>query len=524
MESGGCSFYNKKQNLRRIRKEQRNMSDELYIGVDLGTSAVKLLLMRADGAVVRTVSETCPVSYPKNGWSEQNPEDWTDAVIRGVRRLLQPKEKKRVRALAAAGQMHGLVALDEKGQVLRPAILWNDGRSVRETEELNQQKELLLQETGNIAFPGFTAPKLLWMKKNEPELFGRIRRILLPKDYLNYRLTGNFSGDPSDASGTLLYDVKNRRWSEKMLDRCGAAAGWLPKVQESYEPVGTIRPEILLSMGFDEKQKIVIAAGAGDNAAAAVGCGVLSNGGASCNISLGTSGTVFLTGETYLQVPDGRLHSFAHADGGYHLMGCMLSAASCNQWWMDDILGTRDYAGEQSHISDEMLGTGDVFFLPYLMGERAPYNDPAVRGAFFGLSRDTSREQMTLAVLEGVAFGIRDSLEIARSLGMRPAASRVCGGGAKSLLWRRILASVCRLPLERVRAEEGPGMGGALLAQTADALDRGSSARDGAFLLAEHVRRTVGVSDLTEPEPELSARCEEKYKKLYPLASAFSRL
>ena len=303
----------------------------LYIGVDLGTSAVKLLLMDGEGKIQKIVSREYPLSFPHPGWSEQNPEDWWEQSLEGIKELTADCDKSQVAGISFGGQMHGLVILNEKDQVIRPAILWNDGRTGKETDYLNNVigKDKLSQYTANIAFAGFTAPKILWVKENEPENFKRIKKIMLPKDYLAYKLSGTHSCDMSDASGMLLLDVKNRCWSKEMLDICGVTEEQMPKLFESYETVGTLKPELAKELGIPETCKIV--AGAGDNAAAAVGTGTVGDG--MCNISLGTSGTVFISSKEFGVDPNNALHAFAHADGHYHLMGCMLSAASCNKWW-----------------------------------------------------------------------------------------------------------------------------------------------------------------------------------------------
>ncbi len=321
----------------------------LYIGIDLGTSAVKLLLMDGEGTIQNVVSREYPLEFPRPGWSQQDPEDWKMAVLEGIPQLLRGFDACQVAGIGAGGQMHGLVVLDGDGQVIRPAILWNDGRTAKEVEYLNGAvgQERLGRLTANIAFAGFTAPKLLWMRENEPERFARIRKVMLPKDYINYVLTGVHCTDYSDASGTLLLDVARRCWSGEMLDLCGVTEEQMPRLFESYEVVGTLRPEIAGRLGLPETVKVC--AGAGDNAAAAVGTGTVGEG--ACNISLGTSGTVFISSERFGADPHNALHAFAHADGHYHLMGCMLSAASCNKWLMEDIFGTEDYAGEQAKIT-----------------------------------------------------------------------------------------------------------------------------------------------------------------------------
>ncbi len=480
----------------------------LFLGIDLGTSAVKLLLMDEAGRIVKVVSREYPLSFPHPGWSEQDPAHWWEAVVSGIRGVTEGVDASQVAGIGCGGQMHGLVALDRADRVLRPAILWNDGRTAAETDYLNTVvgKETLSRYTANIAFAGFTAPKLLWMKAHEPDLFAQIDKIMLPKDYINYRLTGVHCTDMSDASGMLLLDVKNRRWSRKMLDICSLEERQLPRLYESYETVGTLLPLVSAELGLPAGVRVC--AGAGDNAAAAVGTATVGDG--RCNISLGTSGTIFISSKTFGVDPNNALHAFAHADGNYHLMGCMLSAASCNKWWMEDVLGTSDFAAAQEAIAEEKLGRNHVYFLPYLMGERSPHNDSAARGTFIGLTMDTGRGDMTQAVLEGVAFGMRDSLAVARSLGIPITSSKLCGGGAKSPLWRRIFANVLRLPLETVETEEGPGYGGAILAAVAC----------GAYPSVEAAaEQLVRVTHTQWPEEAAAARYEERYqqfRQIYP--------
>ncbi len=477
----------------------------VYAGIDLGTSAVKLLLMGEDGSIIRTVSKEYPISFPKPGWSEQNPEDWFEQSFAGLNELTAGY-KDQLKGISFGGQMHGLVALDADDKVIRPAILWNDGRTMKECDYLNNTigKNVLSDETGNIAFAGFTAPKVLWMKENEPENFAKIAKIMLPKDYLAYRLSGVHATDVSDASGMLLFDVKNRSWSEKMCEICSVKKEWLAKIFESYEVIGTLKPELAAKLDVSSEVKII--AGAGDNAAAAIGTGTVGDG--DCNISLGTSGTVFISSNKYSVDDHNALHSFAHANGKWHLMGCMLSAASCNQWWMSDILKDKDFAGAQAGITK--LGENHVFFLPYLMGERSPHNDPEAKGAFLGMRMDTTREDMVQAVFEGVAFGLKDSLEVAKASGIDIKRTKICGGGAKSPLWRRIMANVMGIAVDTIESEEGPALGGAMLAAVGC----------GAFASVEEAAKAiVKVTGTVEPEPELVAKYQERYevfKKLYP--------
>lgn len=478
----------------------------LFVGIDLGTSAVKLLLMNEKGEIQKIANQEYPLYFPYPGWSEQNPTDWYDKTIDGLKELLSECDKSQVAGISFGGQMHGLVVLDEKDEVIRPAILWNDGRTEKQVEYLNQQigKDKISQYTANIAFAGFTAPKILWMREEEPEQFERIHKIMLPKDYLAYRLSGAFVTDVSDASGMLLMDVKNRCWSGEMLSLCGITEEQLPELHESYDVVGTLLPKVAEELGLSTDVKVI--AGAGDNAAAAVGTGTVGKG--ACNISLGTSGTLFISNDMFGVDPNNALHSFAHADGHYHLMGCMLSAASCNKWWMDEILRDSDYAGVQKDI--DKLGENHVYFLPYLMGERSPHNDPMARGAFVGMSMDTTRADMVQAIFEGVAFGLRDSLEVARELGIPLTTTRICGGGAKSPLWCKIIANILNLKVERIAVEEGPALGAAMLAAVGC----------GVFSSVEEAAQAiVQVVDVIEPEPELVEKYQDRYqtfRQLYP--------
>jgi len=469
------------------------------IGIDLGTSGVKLLLVSEKGEILSSDTETYPVSYPHDGWSEQDPLLWRRAISCGIKKILEGEDKEDVVAISFGGQMHGLVALDKEGDVIRPCILWNDGRTQKETDYLNNEigKKNLLERTGNIAFAGFTAPKILWMKNNEPENFARINKILLPKDYIAYWLSGEFGSDYSDASGMLLLDVEHKCWSKEMLEVCGLKEEQLPKLHESYESIGFIRKELAAEFGLPTSCRIVM--GAGDNAAAAIGTGTIGDG--RCNVSLGTSGTVFISSKKYLYDKEKAIHSFAHADGNYHLMGCILSAASCNAWWVNDVLKS-DHAVEQMDLK-KYLGKNNVYFLPYLMGERCPHNDVSARGAFIGMRPDTSRGQLTLSVLEGVSFALRDCLDIARDKGLTISGSTVCGGGTKSKLWCKILANVLGVPLTLPKTEQGPSYGAAILALVGASVYPSVEAACNAL---------VAEKETIYPDPELTKLYQEKYE------------
>lgn len=478
----------------------------LYIGVDLGTSSIKLVLMNEEGKIENIVSREYPLSFPKPGWSEQNPEDWYQAFLEGMDELLANHDKSLVEGISFGGQMHGLVILDKNDHVIRPAILWNDGRTTKECDYLNTTigREKVSSYTANMALTGFTAPKILWVKENEPENFAKINKIMLPKDYIAYMISGVHCTDVSDASGMLLFDVKNRRWSQEMLSIVGVKEEQLAKVFESYEVVGTLREDVAKKLGLNPSVKVI--AGAGDNAAGAVGTGTLEHG--MCSISIGTSGTVFIATDEFAVDDDNAMHSFDHANGKYHFLGCMLSAASANKWWMDDIIRTKEYNKEQENIVN--LGENRVFFLPYLMGERTPHNNPNARGTFVGMTMDTTREDMTQAVLEGVTFALRDALEIARSFGVTITRVRLNGGGAKSKLWCEMVANIMNVKVDKINSEEGPGFGAAILA--AVGCEKFNSVEEAASKL-------IKVVSTIEPEEELVRKYEEKYqmfKTIYP--------
>ncbi len=473
-----------------------------YIGIDLGTSGVKTLLLGADGTVVSSVTKEYPLSFPQSGWSEQNPEDWYAQTFAALQALCADIDPKDVRAFSFSGQMHGLVLLDENDAVIRPAILWNDGRSSEETARLNENRDFLLDHTGNIAFAGFTLPKLLWVKAHEPALFSRIRRVLLPKDYLAFRLTGHYCTDVSDASGTLYFDVANRCWSKEILSACGVDELWLPKVLESDETAGMLLPSIAQSLGMENVAVII---GAGDNAAAAVGTGAVKVG--DCNLSLGTSGTVFCVSDSFQLDRAHAIHSFCSASRSYHQMACMLSAAVCSNWWVKGILGDTFSSVLKKQ---EKLGKNDVLFLPYLMGERSPLNDTQIRGLFYGMSLQTDKDDMSLAVLEGVSFALRHNIDLIREMGIPVQTATVCGGGAKDALWLRILANVLGITLSLPVHEEGASLGAAMLAA------KGVLDEEGYHALEQKV---YAVKQTIEPEPALTKDYEAKYqqwRKLYP--------
>jgi xylulokinase len=465
------------------------------VGLDVGTSGVKALALAPDGSVLAAAEREYQLSMPRAGWAEQDPEDWRRAAEGALAAL----DVDDVAGIGLTGQMHGLVALDADRRVLRPAILWNDQRTAAECRELEERVGLdrLVALTGNRALPGFTAPKLLWLRTHEPDVFERIAQVLLPKDYVRLALTGTPATDVADASGTLLLDVAARRWSDEVLAALELPAAWLPPVLESP------------SVSAETDGGVPVAAGAGDQAAGALGVGVTEPGPVS--VVLGTSGVVFAALPGVATDAEARAHVFCHAvPGTWHAMGVMLSAAGSLQWLRDTAAPGEPFAALVAEAERWPPGAEGLVFLPYLAGERTPHVDPGARGAFTGLSLRHDRGALVRAVLEGVAYGLRDSLEILRALGCRPDVGRVSGGGARSDLWLRIVASVLGLPLERTEVEEGAAYGAALLGGVAG----------GAFAdVHEAVAACVRVRDTIEPDPEWERVYAEgygRYRSLYP--------
>jgi xylulokinase len=452
------------------------------VGIDVGTSGVKALALSETGEILARAERGYPLSTPRPGWAEQDPKDWALAADGALDDLgVEPT------SIGWSGQMHGLVVLDGAGDVIRPAILWNDQRTAAECAEIEERigLERLIQLTGNRALTGFTAPKLVWLRNHEPETYARIRHVLLPKDYVRFRRTGEHAIDVADASGTLLFDVANRRWSEEVLDALDVPREWLPPSFECTE-----------------------IAGAGDQAAGALGVGIDRPG--ALSVVLGTSGVVFAALDAYRPEPEARLHTFCHAlPRTWHAMGVMLSAAGALQW-LRNVLGTPSYDELLAEAADWKPGTEGLFFQPYLQGERTPHADPDARGGFVGLQFRHDRGALVRAVLEGVAYGLRDSLELLRGVGVEAGVARVSGGGARSELWLKIVASVLGLPLERTEAEEGAAYGAALL----------GAVKEGIFADAhEAVGATVRVRDRVVPDPDWQATYDEgyaRYRRLYP--------
>ncbi len=476
----------------------------MYIGIDLGTSSVKVLLMAADGSIVDEKTSEYPVSYPKENWAEQNPMDWWQGTVQALKALISDNgtHKSEIKGIGFSGQMHGMVALGKEGYVLTPAILWCDQRTQEECDEITKNfgKEKLSDLVGNKALTGFTAPKILWLKKNHPDLFNQVDMILLPKDYIRYKLTGVYATDYSDASGMLLLDVEHKEYSKETLSFIGITETQLPRLYESYEVTGMLSEEIKYLL--DLSQDVIVVGGAGDQAAGAIGTGTVKEG--IVSVTLGTSGVVFAAHNEYKVDDDNRLHAFCHANGHYHTMGVMLSAANCLKWWVEQ--GSK---AEFDILLEELDDTiTEVIFLPYLMGERTPYPDPNARGTFIGMDMTTDRQDMTKAVLEGVSFGLKDSLDLLVDLNIPIDEIRVIGGGAKSMKWRQILADVFGQEIVGINTNQGGALGAAILAAVGD----------GAFSsVSEATTQIIKTVDTVVPNMDNHIKYLEKHKKYQAL-------
>jgi xylulokinase len=478
-----------------------------FIGVDIGTTSVKILAIDEKGSVAKSTCRDYPIYFPKPLWSEQNPEDWWQQTLNGLKELLEGLNKDEVKAVSFSGQMHGLVTLDENDQVIRPAILWNDQRTEKECRYLNDEigQKTISEWTGNLALTGFTAPKLLWLKENEPGNFARIKKIMLPKDYVAYKMSGVFATDMSDASGTLYLDVKSRVWSKPMLDLIGISESQLPKLYESYEVIGSISKAAANELGLNDTVSIII--GGGDQAVAAIGGGVVGSG--ACSLSLGTSGVVFASTNNFFVDENNSLHSFCHANGKYHQMGVTLAAAASLKWWVEEVNKSNDFDGLLSEAEEAAIDD-NVFYLPYLMGERTPHNDPYCRGTFIGMNMTHQRKHLTRAVLEGVAFSLRDTFEIMKAMGIGISVISINGGGAKSKLWCEIIADALNVRVVKLNANEGPAYGAAILAAVGYGLFNSVEAACESF---------IKVTESIEPNEinvELYNKKYEKFREIYP--------
>lgn len=436
-----------------------------YLGIDLGTSAIKISLANEKGEIIDSSSKDYPLLLPHINWSEQNPEDWYEALLIVLQDLSLRNDLSLVSALSFSGQMHGLVLLDDQDKVIRPAILWNDSRVVDEVDYLNNKigKDFLIDETGNIALCGFTAPKILWIKNNEPENFAKISKIMLPKDYLAYKLSGVFASDVSDLSGTLLFDVKRGQYSKKILNILGITESQLPKIYNSYETIGKVKKEFAEKCHLNKDCKVVI--GGGDQAVGATGTNTIASN--NISISLGTSGVVFAPVDKYCFDKNGLVHSFRHTTGNFHLMGCTLSAMGSLKRFLEDILKTTNYDEELNEMSDDI---SDIIFLPYLMGERSPINDPKATGYFSNLRLVYKREDLVKAVVEGICFSLYDVLNVMKENGITASVARVIGGGTKSDKFMQILADIFGMELRTITTKDGGALGAIILAMVGDGL------------------------------------------------------
>jgi xylulokinase len=495
--------------------------DGLFIGIDVGTTGAKVILIDPSGHLIAETTSGYPLSIPRPLWAEQDPREWWSASARGIKEVIAAAQvaPEAVAAVGLTGQMHGLVLLDDRGEVLRPAILWNDQRTAEECAAITERvgEKRILELTGNPILPGFTAPKIEWVRRHEPEVIARVAHVLLPKDYVRYRLTGEFHTDVADASGTSLLEVGKRAWSQEMLDALGIPPGWMPRVHES--PV--VCSEVS-SSGFADcilPAGTPVVAGAGDQAAQAIGSGIVEEGLVSA--TLGTSGVVFAASDSYRVDPRGRLHAFCHAvPGKWHLMGVVLSAGGSFRWYRDTICEpelreAREEGGDAYELmtaaaEEVTAGCDGLIFLPYLTGERTPHPDPHARGAFVGLTLRHGRAHLTRAVMEGVTFALRDSFELMRDLGLTFDEVRASGGGANSPFWRRMMADVFATPVVTTKVTEGAAYGAALLAAVGA----------GAYRSVEDASRSViEVGGRLEPGAGAGDRYEEcyaRYRALYP--------
>ncbi|HEX6709077.1 MAG TPA: xylulokinase [Rubrobacter sp.] len=485
----------------------------VLVGLDVGTGGARAVAVDGSGNVVAEVSSEYPLHSPRPGWTEQDPADWWEGAKVALGKVAAREE---VAGIGLTGQMHGSVFLDSSDDVIRPALLWNDQRTYRQCDEITRAvgEERLISIAGNPALTGFQAPKIVWLRDEEPQNFGRVARVLLPKDYVRLQLTGEYATDASDAAGTLLLDVRARDWSAEILDALEIPREWMPEVYEGPENTGALREDVAEELSLPPG--IPVAAGGGDNAAAAVGTGIVGPG--LVNSSVGTSGVLFAHASEFNPDPSGRLHAFCHAvPGAYHLMGVTLSAGGSLSWWRETLEG--DYEELVGAASGVPPGSEGLVFLPYLSGERTPHLDPKARGAFFGLTVRHGAAHMTRAVMEGVIFSLRDSLEIMRELDVPVEDVRATGGGARSELWRQLQADIYGTPIRRTVADEGPAYGAALLAGVAS----------GTFADVREATSVVKLrEEITEPDSERAKTYEEHYevyRSLYPAtSSAMSRL
>jgi xylulokinase len=494
---------------------------DYFLGIDTSTTSSKALLIDGEGKIVAVASSPHTLQTPKPLWSEQDPGEWWGAVAASIRQVLTESgvAAERIAAVGLTGQMHGLVLLDEAGGVLRPAILWNDQRTQAECDEIHARigKERFIRISGNVALTGFTAPKILWVQKHEPEVYARARHVLLPKDYIRFKLTGEYAMDKADGAGTVLFDLKSRNWSPEILEELGVDPDWMPRTFEGPEFTGRVTAEAALATGL--KEGTPVAAGGGDQAAQAVGVGAVEPGVVA--LTVGTSGVVFATTPSALIEPEGRLHAFCHAvPGMWHFMGVMLSAAGSLQWYRDTLAPTMSFDELLKEAESVPAGCEGLQFLPYLTGERTPHPDPLARGAFIGLTIRHGRGHMTRAVLEGVSFGLKDSFTLIQNAGLGEIKQvRASGGGTKGALWQRILASVFDAELVTVNTSEGAAFGAALLAGV------GTGAWSDVPAACKAVVKITGSTQPNPAQSDAYRNAYSLYRELYPaLKPSFDKM
>ncbi len=482
----------------------------MYVGIDLGTSSVKAILMNKDGHILKSATSEYPLYMPQPKYSEQNPDDWFNKTHEVLEELLQ--DISTIDGISFSGQMHGLVILDDNDKVLRPAILWNDQRTELECDYLNNTigKDFLIKKTGNIALTGFTAPKLLWIKNNEADLFKKINKIMLPKDYIAYKLSGIFASDVSDSSGTLYFDCQNKCWSKEMLEILEIKEEQLPKVFESYEVIGELKEELTIKYGLTKSPKIII--GGGDQAVGAIGTGTVNKG--ECSLALGTSGVMFVPTNDYFFDKKFGIHSFAHANGKYHLMSVMLNAAGAVNWYFEKLLNRNDFDKITTAMANVQINNS-LYFLPYLTGERTPINDPNAKGAFIGLTFQHNDADLFKAVLEGVAFAFRDSFEIFKKLGVNINRMRVTGGGASNEAWVQIISNVLNIDIDYINTTEGGALGACFLA----------SVGCGQFKnIEEATKKFIKVTKTISPVKDDVVKYNDKYSKFVEIYPTIKKL
>lgn len=491
-----------------------------YLGIDVGTSGTKALIMNASGRVLATATGSHTVSAPRPAWSEQSPHQWWAATVQAVRAAVAAAkiDGTQISGVGMSGQMHGLVCLDDSGKPLRPAIIWNDQRTAEQAEQIERQaggKAALIRLVGNVAMTSFTLTKLLWVRQNEPGIYDRIRHILLPKDYIRLCLTGEYAGDVSDMSGTLMLDQRRRDWSAKMLKLFAIDRKILPPVYESHEVTGLLTRASANRLGLAAGTPVV--AGAGDQPAGAVGCGIVRAGVVSS--AIGTSGVVLTHSKKYVTDPTGGVQTFCSAvSGEYCLFGCILSAGGSAQWLTNTLKG-ETYKSLSRQAAKAGTGSGGLFFLPYLTGERTPHADPLARGGWIGLTARTTRSELIRSVMEGVTFAMNDALTILRNRGVRPRQIRLSGGGARSALWRQMQADIYGSTCVTVRTEEGPAYGAAILA--AVGVGRYASVRQACNTIVKTTRTIKPVP----ADKRAYARYYRQYRRFYPaLKDEFPRI